>query len=79
GRAEPLESDETRLQLVAYWVAGAGTRLNVDCLREHLAARLPEYLVPAHIVLLVRLPVTANGKLDKRALPMPGVVKQRYT
>ncbi|RMV71106.1 Pyoverdine sidechain peptide synthetase IV, D-Asp-L-Ser component, partial [Pseudomonas caricapapayae] len=77
--AQPLESDETRLQLVAYCVAAAGTRLNVDSLREQLAARLPEYLVPAHIVLLERLPVTGNGKLDKRALPKPGVVKQRYT
>ncbi|OBS39651.1 non-ribosomal peptide synthetase [Pseudomonas syringae pv. syringae] len=77
--AQPLDSDETRLQLVAYCVAVAGTSLNVDQLREHLAARLPEYLVPAQIMLLERLPVTANGKLDKRALPRPGVVKQRYT
>ncbi|MDF7796655.1 amino acid adenylation domain-containing protein [Pseudomonas syringae] len=77
--AQPLESDETRLQLVAYCVAVAGTSLNVDKLREQLAARLPEYLVPAQIMLLERLPVTANGKLDKRALPRPGVVKQRYT
>ncbi|WP_032705553.1 amino acid adenylation domain-containing protein, partial [Pseudomonas syringae] len=67
--AQPLDSDETRLQLVAYCVAVAGTSLNVDQLREHLAARLPEYLVPAQIMLLERLPVTANGKLDKRALP----------
>ncbi|EGH36165.1 pyoverdine sidechain peptide synthetase IV, D-Asp-L-Ser component, partial [Pseudomonas syringae pv. japonica str. M301072] len=34
---------------------------NGDQLREHLAARLPEYLVPAQIMLLERLPVTANG------------------
>ncbi|WP_183144078.1 non-ribosomal peptide synthetase, partial [Pseudomonas amygdali] len=77
--AQPLESDETRLQLVAYCVAAAGVNLNVEGLREQLAARLPEYLVPAQIMLLDRLPVTANGKLDKRALPKPGVVKQRYT
>ncbi|MCH5532433.1 amino acid adenylation domain-containing protein [Pseudomonas syringae pv. syringae] len=77
--AQPLESDETRLQLVAYCVAAAGASLNVESLRGQLAARLPEYLVPAQIMLLERLPVTANGKLDKRALPMPGVVKQRYT
>ncbi|MCK9776010.1 amino acid adenylation domain-containing protein [Pseudomonas syringae] len=77
--AQPLESDETRLQLVAYCAAAAGTSLNVDKLREQLAARLPEYLVPAQIMLLDSLPLTANGKLDKRALPKPGVVKQRYT
>ncbi|WP_439852776.1 amino acid adenylation domain-containing protein [Pseudomonas syringae] len=76
--AQPLESDVTRLQLVAYCVAAAGASLNVEQLREQLAARLPEYLVPAQILLLDRLPLTANGKLDKRALPKPGVVKQRY-
>ncbi|RMQ46057.1 Pyoverdine sidechain peptide synthetase II, D-Asp-L-Thr component, partial [Pseudomonas cichorii] len=48
-------------------------------LREQLSACLPEYLVPAQFVVLERLPLTANGKLDKRALPKPGVVKQRYT
>ncbi|WP_198431182.1 AMP-binding enzyme, partial [Pseudomonas syringae] len=77
--AQPLESDETRLQLVAYCVAAAGARLSVEGLREQLAARLPEYLVPAQFMLLEKLPLTANGKLDKRALPKPGVVKQRYT
>ncbi|MCQ3026240.1 amino acid adenylation domain-containing protein [Pseudomonas tremae] len=77
--AQPLESDDTRLQLVAYCVAAVGVRLDVDSLREQLAARLPEYLVPAQFMLLEKLPLTANGKLDKRALPKPGVVKQRYT
>ncbi|MBX8517028.1 amino acid adenylation domain-containing protein [Pseudomonas cichorii] len=77
--ALPLESDESRLQLVAYCVAAAGTTLQVETLREQLTASLPEYLVPAQFVVLERLPLTANGKLDKRALPKPGVVKQRYT
>ncbi|MFJ4145436.1 amino acid adenylation domain-containing protein [Pseudomonas sp. NPDC089734] len=77
--ALPLESDESRLQLVAYCVATAGTTLEVETLREQLTACLPEYLVPAQFVVLERLPLTANGKLDKRALPKPGVVKQRYT
>ncbi|WP_122377173.1 non-ribosomal peptide synthetase, partial [Pseudomonas caricapapayae] len=77
--ALPVDDDETRLQLVAYCVAATDTGLNVDSLREQLAARLPDYMVPAQIMLLDRLPLTANGKLDKRALPKPGVVKQRYT
>ncbi|NVL43032.1 hypothetical protein F2S74_11430, partial [Pseudomonas syringae pv. actinidiae] len=47
--------------------------------REQLTARLPDYMVPAQILLLDQLPLTANGKLDKRALPKPGVIKQRYT
>ncbi|MBN4174790.1 Linear gramicidin synthase subunit D [Pseudomonas savastanoi pv. phaseolicola] len=77
--ALPVDEDESRLQLVSYCVAAAGASLTVDNLREQLAACLPDYMVPAQIMLLDSLPLTANGKLDKRALPKPGVVKQRYT
>ncbi|QGT81399.1 non-ribosomal peptide synthetase [Pseudomonas coronafaciens] len=77
--ALPVDEDESRLQLVAYCVAAAAASLTVDSLREQLTARLPEYMLPAQILLLEQLPLTANGKLDKRALPKPGVVKQRYT
>ncbi|MHA6193813.1 non-ribosomal peptide synthetase [Pseudomonas wadenswilerensis] len=76
--ALPQDSDETRLQLVGYCVAASGASLDGEALRQQLAATLPEYLVPAQILLLERLPLTANGKLDKRALPKPGAVKQRY-
>ncbi|MCF5196777.1 non-ribosomal peptide synthetase [Pseudomonas syringae] len=77
--ALPIDDDQARLQLVAYCVAAGGADLSVDSLREQLTACLPDYMVPAQIMLLDSLPLTANGKLDKRALPKPGVVKQRYT
>ncbi|SFN55457.1 non-ribosomal peptide synthase domain TIGR01720/amino acid adenylation domain-containing protein [Pseudomonas sp. NFACC24-1] len=42
-----------------------------DALKNHLKAQLPDYMVPTHLILLASMPLTANGKLDRRALPLP--------
>jgi amino acid adenylation domain-containing protein/non-ribosomal peptide synthase protein (TIGR01720 family) len=49
----------------------SGTSADLDSLRDHLAARLPGYLLPARLHTLGRLPLTRNGKVDRRALPEP--------
>jgi amino acid adenylation domain-containing protein len=56
-------------RLVAYLVARGEERLAVSALREQLQQRLPEYMVPSVYMYLEQLPLTANGKVDRRALP----------
>lgn len=57
-------------RLIAY-IVSEGERPQADQLRARLLQRLPAYMVPAVFLFLDRLPLTANGKLDRRALPSP--------
>jgi amino acid adenylation domain-containing protein/non-ribosomal peptide synthase protein (TIGR01720 family) len=68
-------TDEGHVEVIAYAVVTSNT--TADALREHLAGRLPAHMVPAHIVLLDAVPLTSNGKIDRRALPAPAVVLSR--
>lgn len=62
-------SDASR-SLAAYIVAGDAAP-SIPDLRTFLSARLPDYMVPASFTTLERLPLNANGKLDRAALPAP--------
>lgn len=58
-------------ELVVYVVGTAGESPEPRALREYLRSRLPEYMVPGIFVVLEELPLTSNGKIDRRALPQP--------
>ncbi|RKI63758.1 non-ribosomal peptide synthetase, partial [Corallococcus sp. AB049A] len=60
-------------RLVAYVAPKAGATLEAEALKASLRQRLPEYMVPGALVVLGALPLTANGKVDRKALPDPDV------
>jgi len=58
------------VRLVAY-LRHRGTPATDDALRAHLSEALPEYMVPAHFVVMASFPLTPNAKVDRKALPKP--------
>ncbi|QWP75370.1 amino acid adenylation domain-containing protein [Lysobacter sp. K5869] len=72
------EDEAVGRRLIAYLVGSEG---DASQWRQALAAKLPEYMLPAAFVALDALPLTANGKIDRRALPAPdesALAAQRY-
>jgi amino acid adenylation domain-containing protein/thioester reductase-like protein len=67
----PREDTPGDKRLVAYVVAENKRSLNTHELRSFLQAKLPDYMIPAAFMLLKSLPLTANGKVDRQALPIP--------
>ncbi|HYO56996.1 non-ribosomal peptide synthetase, partial [Archangium sp.] len=66
-------------RLVGYVVPAVGQVTNAEELRQHLQQRLPDYMVPAAIVTMEALPLTSNGKVDRRALPTPELERSART
>ena len=66
------ENQQGHKQLVAYVTSRDTQRRNVEDLSIYLKGQLPEYMVPAIFVELEELPLTPQGKVDRRALPEPG-------
>ncbi|MBW4508480.1 MAG: amino acid adenylation domain-containing protein [Scytonematopsis contorta HA4267-MV1] len=65
------EDQPGKQYLVAYVIANE-VMSGVNVLRNFLKEKLPDYMVPSAIVILEKMPLTPNGKIDRRALPAPG-------
>ena len=70
-----VEDGEGEKRLIGYVVAEPEVELRVEQMRAQLREQLPEYMVPAVFMELQKLPLTVNGKVDRRALPALGVRK----
>jgi len=71
---EPLATvygEGNNSQLAAYMTVNSGHAAEVSALQNWLRARLPAYMVPNYLMLLESFPLTANGKIDRKALPQP--------
>jgi amino acid adenylation domain-containing protein len=74
GIAADKEAGEADKYLCAYYVPvhdNGGREVEVEELRDFLDQQLPVYMIPSHFVRLDQIPLTANGKIDRRALPQP--------
>ncbi len=65
-----LEKDGNKY-LAAYLIKASGMGIDIDKCRDSLALKLPDYMLPATFTVLDSIPLTINGKLDRRALPAP--------
>lgn len=64
------KEDHQGSKYLCAYIAGEN-ELTISELREHLLKELPEYMVPSYFVQLEKMPLTANGKIDRKALPEP--------
>ena len=72
------DTSDTR-QLTAYVVVAAGMQATPSELWAELRQTLPDYMAPAAMVMLLAMPLTPNGKIDRSALPAPGDLAQQRT
>src|SRR6202453_350422 len=73
GRAAVMARDDGTggRRLVGYVVPAADAVVDAAALRGHIAAMMPDYMVPSVLMVLDELPLTVNGKVDRAALPVP--------
>jgi acyl carrier protein len=67
------KNDHTGGKYLCAYIVGTGAAPNIQGLKEYLSQSLPDFMIPTHFVLMEEIPLTRNGKVDRRALPVPEV------
>ena len=70
------KSTDGNKQLVAYMVTASSEKLPIGEIRDFLNKRLPEYMIPAYFMFLEKMPLTPAGKLDRKSLPEPEIIRE---
>lgn len=73
-----LQQGDAEKQLVAYYVLDRSQPVTTPELRHYLKERLPNYMIPAHLIEMETLPLNPNGKVDRHALPKPSTTRQTH-
>jgi len=71
-----IDDSKQGAKLVAYIVPNNDCKIKIDTIKKHLRTNLPEYMVPSLFISLPRLPLSPNGKVDRKSLPVPDNVRQ---
>jgi acyl carrier protein len=74
-----VSGDGDDKRLIAYFVPATGARPTPAQLRSSLLQNLPDYMIPTTFVSIDKMPITSNGKLDRKALPAPDMAAERST
>ena len=70
-----VENETTHINELATYIIvepSHGEKISVELVKSHLADTVPDYMVTTYVEFLSRFPLTANGKVDRKALPQPG-------
>jgi amino acid adenylation domain-containing protein len=67
----PGPADEDKIKFLCAYIVSQREFPTTE-LKDHLAGELPEYMIPTHFFILDKIPLNTNGKLDRKALPLPG-------
>ena len=70
-----VEKEKGEMKLVAYLVPAPDVELSFENIKNYLLSKLPEYMVPSLFVHMSELPLSPNGKIDRKALPYPDNVR----